>query len=168
MAVPPKNVRPTSSMVKEAIFSVLNSALIKLDLVLSDLKCMDLFAGSGALGIEALSRGARHVTFVDNNPDSLAAIKQNIKSLSLESRSTVIRGDAVGATKQIVETVDLILCDPPYEWINYADLVGGNYFHLGVFESGHDISDLVKDSELRVLKLKKYGTTYLTVVQRVP
>lgn len=97
-------VRPTSSRTRHAIFNILNSYMD-----LKDITVVDLFCGSGALGLEALSRGAKHATFVDLNP---TFIGQNIAALKVADRTNVLRQDATAA--RIGNTVDLILADPPY------------------------------------------------------
>src|SRR5262245_18805616 len=81
--------RPTSEKVREAIFSILGAV--------EAARVLDLFAGSGALGIEALSRGAAHATFVDAGKPALAAIRGNLRELGLEDRADVVAQDAVAA-----------------------------------------------------------------------
>ena len=100
--------RPTSDRVREALFSILGGAV-------EGARVLDLFAGSGALGLEALSRGAAEATFVDSEPPSVAAVKTNLESLGGEGE--VRRSDALrflraapGQTRQY----DLVLLDPPY------------------------------------------------------
>src|SRR6267378_1273261 len=84
----PKGIRPTQGMVKEAIFNLIGRDI-------DGVHVLDLFAGSGALGIEALSRGATGVTFVDREPRGLAILRQNLEVLELKSRAQVVRGDVV-------------------------------------------------------------------------
>jgi 16S rRNA (guanine966-N2)-methyltransferase len=100
--------RPTSEKVREAVFNILGS--VEGDRVL------DLFAGSGALGIEALSRGAAHATFVDAARPALTAIRGNLRELDLEDRATVIPGDAIAsaARHQPAGPWRLVFVDPPY------------------------------------------------------
>lgn len=106
LAFPKDNpgVRPTSSRTRHAIFNILNSYMD-----LHNITVLDLFSGSGALGLEALSRGAAHVTFVDLNP---TFVIQNVTALKVEGRTTILRQD--GTAARIPNTVDLILADPPY------------------------------------------------------
>ena len=99
------STRPTSERVREALFSMLGE--------LRGLRVLDLFAGSGALGIEALSRGAAHATFVERSAPALAALRANIAALALEERSSVRAGDALAALRG-AETYDLVFLDPPY------------------------------------------------------
>jgi 16S rRNA (guanine966-N2)-methyltransferase len=100
--------RPTSEKVREAVFAIIGS--VEGDRVL------DLFAGSGALGIEALSRGAAHATFVDAGRPAVDAIRDNLRELGLEARATVIPGDAVAtaARHQGAAPWRLVFVDPPY------------------------------------------------------
>jgi 16S rRNA (guanine966-N2)-methyltransferase len=112
LAVPPgKGVRPTSDRAREAIFSSLGAMVV-------EARVLDLFAGSGAMGLEALSRGAAHCLFVERDAQALAAIKTNITELGERERSTVDKANALTALKRLVEareTFDLIVVDPPYE-----------------------------------------------------
>lgn len=100
--------RPTSEKVREAIFNILPDV--------EDMQVLDLFAGSGALGIEALSRGAAHATFVDQARPALAAIRGNLRDLALEDRATVLSGDAVTLAARHVPASpwQLVFIDPPY------------------------------------------------------
>ena len=87
---------------------------------LRDARALDLFAGSGALGLEALSRGAARATFVELNPPSLKALESNIAALGVADRVTVHRGDAVRFAERLPEgAFDIVLADPPYT-IDYA------------------------------------------------
>jgi len=97
--------RPTAERVREALFSMLGP--------LADALVLDLFAGSGALGIEALSRGAAHATFVERAPGALAALRANLAALELAERSRVISGDALAALRG-TDKYDLVFLDPPY------------------------------------------------------
>jgi 16S rRNA (guanine966-N2)-methyltransferase len=96
-------VRPTSDRAREALFSILGD--------ISGYEVCDLFCGTGALGIEALSRGARHVVLVD---DDTSPVQANVDSLDISERADVIRRDALEYLGTASSTFDLILCDPPY------------------------------------------------------
>jgi 16S rRNA (guanine966-N2)-methyltransferase len=107
-APPGESTRPTSDRVREALFSILGDRT-------RDARVLDLFAGSGALGLEALSRGARHATFVDDDPKAIAAVKVNVKAL--EAAAEVRRGDALrflNAAPAGGAQYDLVFLDPPY------------------------------------------------------
>ena len=107
LKVPPGVTRPTADRVREALFSILGDV--------SGLRVLDLFAGSGALGIEALSRGAREAVFVDNSAQAVATLRENLRALDVQAE--VHRHDAVawlsGAGKG--EPFALVFCDPPYD-----------------------------------------------------
>jgi len=102
------NVRPTADRVKEAVFSMLQPEL-------PGAVCLDLFAGSGALGIEALSRGAKKVYFCDNSPASVASLKENLDSCRIGGqRAAVIVKDWRLAPLAIKEKCNLVFIDAPY------------------------------------------------------
>jgi len=100
--------RPTSEKVREAVFAILGSVV--------DARVLDLFAGTGALGLEALSRGAAHATFVDTARPAIAAIRGNLRALGLADRATVIAGDAVASAARHApaEPWRVVFVDPPY------------------------------------------------------
>jgi 16S rRNA (guanine966-N2)-methyltransferase len=107
-------VRPTADRVREAWMSILGSRL-------TGSSVLDLFAGSGALGFEALSRGAAHATMVDLNPAAVRAIRENASALGVEQRLTVRRGDAMRYVRKLpVHAFDVALADPPYT-VAYAE-----------------------------------------------
>lgn len=101
--------RPTADRTRETLFSMLTSRLGTFD----GLHVADLFAGSGALGIEALSRGAAHCLFIENDRRALETLRANLSDLGAIARSTIDRG-SVMAMRPAREPVDLILLDPPY------------------------------------------------------
>jgi 16S rRNA (guanine966-N2)-methyltransferase len=98
--------RPTADRVREALFSMLGDV--------SGARVLDLFAGSGAMGLEALSRGAASVTFVERDPVACRTISENLEQLKLTG-ARVTCGDAVWTLRQDSRTYDLVLVDPPYE-----------------------------------------------------
>ncbi|MGC8897033.1 MAG: 16S rRNA (guanine(966)-N(2))-methyltransferase RsmD [Bacteroidota bacterium] len=104
-------VRPTTDRVKKTIFDVLAT---RIDF--EGIRVLDLFAGSGTLGLEALSRGASHVTFVDASVESLRIIEANLKALHAESRGTLLHANAELVISQLKEPFDLVFVDPPYAY----------------------------------------------------
>ncbi|OHV04658.1 16S rRNA (guanine(966)-N(2))-methyltransferase RsmD [Mycobacterium talmoniae] len=110
IAVPPRGTRPTTDRVREALFNVLAA---RLDL--TGMAVLDLYAGSGALGLEALSRGAASALFVESNPRAAAVLARNIADLGLAG--AVVRRGAVAAVLAggAASPVDLVFADPPYE-----------------------------------------------------
>lgn len=101
-----KDVRPTTDKVKEAMFGALQFDL-------PGAKVLDAFSGTGALGIEALSRGAEHADFVEKDPDSLRALKENLSAVSPESY-TLFKGDIFKLIPRLGK-YDIVLLDPPYD-----------------------------------------------------
>ena len=105
---PGLDVRPTTDKIKETLFNMLHWDLPGSVFV-------DLFSGSGGIGIEALSRGAKHAYFVDNNKDAFSCIQQNVRFTKMEERATLFRQDVCGALALIHEKeADIIFMDPPY------------------------------------------------------
>ncbi len=102
------DVRPTSQKVKEAVFSA-----IQFDV--EGRRVLDLFAGSGQLGIEALSRGARSAVFVDNSAASIKVIKQNLENVGLLDNAKVYTSDFASFTAMSRDTFDIVFLDPPYK-----------------------------------------------------
>jgi 16S rRNA (guanine966-N2)-methyltransferase len=107
-APPGLDTRPTGDRVREALFSMLASRLGSFE----GLRVADLYAGSGALGLEALSRGAEHATFVEKDPKAQAVIKANAAKLGLVDRIRILGGSALALPRS--EPFDLVLADPPY------------------------------------------------------
>ena len=99
--------RPTTDRVKEALFSIINFDL-------PGAQVLDLFGGTGQLGIEALSRGAKSAVFVDQSEQACKLIRENLKRTKLESDGRVIRADYLDYLKRCKETFDIVFLDPPY------------------------------------------------------
>ncbi len=117
--VPGNGTRPTTDKAKEALFQVLGPYF-------EGEQVLDLFAGSGGLGIEALSRGATKCVFVDAHPKAVQTIHYNLNALSLENCSEVFRTDAFRAIKAAGKrelAFDYIFLDPPYRKVSYEDLL---------------------------------------------
>ena len=100
-------VRPTTDRVKEAMFSILQFDL-------EGRRVLDLFGGSGQLGIEALSRGAEKCTFVDSDPKSVEVIKQNLECTKLTDSAVVLQTDSLAYARMTGDVFDIVLLDPPY------------------------------------------------------
>lgn len=139
---------------------------------LDEADVLDLFAGSGAMGIEALSRGARSVTFVDDSPDSVASINANLASTGLAGIpgvvgvAEVVRADALrfsaGAAAR-GRTWDVAIADPPYGFGGWPDLVASLPARLAVLESDEAV-DAAEPWE--VLRVRAYGGSVVTVLRR--
>jgi 16S rRNA (guanine966-N2)-methyltransferase len=155
-------VRPTSERVREAVFDILYSLG-----GVSGMQVVDLFAGSGALGIEALSRGAASATFVERDPEALSAVRDNLASVGLadaerQGDATVVRADVVGWVATTASRYDLALCDPPYDFTGWDALVAHIPADLAVLESG---VELVPPPGWGVVKSRRYGSTIVTVAR---
>lgn len=112
--LPDLTVRPTSDRAREALFNRLAHGFTEDGFDLNGATVVDLCAGSGALGLEALSRGAAQATFIDQSPPALALIRENIATLGAEDRATVISA-AAQALPRASRPCDLALIDPPYD-----------------------------------------------------
>jgi 16S rRNA (guanine966-N2)-methyltransferase len=149
--------RPTTDKVREAVFNALGSLG-----VVEGARIVDLFAGTGAMGIEALSRGADHCVFVEKDRAALGVLRSNLKNLDLESRTTVISGDAEHISAQ-QRDVDVLIADPPYGYNDWASLLDGVEAGLVVLESDRPVGDIAGWDTVRE---KKYGRTFVAFLQR--
>ncbi|HEX2849999.1 MAG TPA: 16S rRNA (guanine(966)-N(2))-methyltransferase RsmD [Acidimicrobiales bacterium] len=146
--------RPTSDFVREAVFNVL-PGLVDLE----GAAVADLFAGTGALGIEALSRGAARAVFVESDRRALAVLRANLAATGYEGDATVIAGDVRKALVR-VGTVDVAFADPPYAFDGWDEVFAGLDAGVLVVESDRDI---VPPAPWRVLTTKRYGSTVVTI-----
>ena len=154
-----RTVRPTGDRVKEAWFSILQQSI-------PDARVLDLFAGSGALGFEALSRGAVSVDFVETSKASLAAIRDNATTLNVGDRVTIHRSDALRFAERLQPAqYDVAFADPPYASAAAAHLVElyGVIPFARVFSIEHsaDLSIVAGDT-------RRYGDTAITILQSPP
>jgi 16S rRNA (guanine966-N2)-methyltransferase len=157
-----RDTRPTSDRVREALFMTLEP--------LTDLKVVDLFAGSGALGIEALSRGAARADFVDHSAPARRALEANLAALELHDRARVWALDvprAFGRLRPVLEAADLVLVDPPYggEAARVALAGLGAVLRAGarVAIEHHAKDDLPEAAgRLRRVRARRYGETVVT------
>ncbi len=152
-----EDVRPTSDKVKEAIFSMIMNDI-------PESCCVDLFAGTGALGIEALSRGATKCLFCDSDRKSISYIRRNIKSCGIEENFRIVEADYMKVLRKIDSKYDLFFIDPPYnsnvylkclETIDRLDLLSDE----GIIVTEHDKTLTLPESVglLKKYKEKTYG-----------
>ena len=158
----PKGIRPTQGMVKQAIFNLVGPGI-------EGAHVLDLFAGSGALGIEALSRGAAGVTFVDHQARGLAILRQNLELLGLKERSRIFRGDVVRWLETSPDQVlraGLVFLDPPYDDVvldralQVLDRSAEDVIVVAEHSRRHQMPALVR---LEVDRERRYGDTIVTV-----
>ena len=150
------STRPTTDRVREAVFNSLGSAG-----VLDGAIVADLFAGSGAIGIEALSRGAARCVFVERDRTALRALDDNLDALDLRDRSRVVAADAATVAGTI--DADIVFADPPYDFDGWGDLLGRITSDLVVAESGAEIEP---PAGWEVARTKRYGRTRVTFLER--
>lgn len=147
--------RPTTDRVREATFN----ALFSLDAI-EDATFVDLFAGSGALGLEALSRGARHVTFVERDRNALAAVRKNIDTLDYADQATVVSTDSMRWLATAGHH-DVLLADPPYGFDEWDLLLEQATADLVVIESNDPV---LVNEPWEMLRTRTYGSTVVTIV----
>lgn len=156
--------RPTTDRAREATFNALTSLG-----VVDGAKVVDLFAGSGALGIEALSRGAASCRFIERDRKALDAIRTNIAHLGIADRATVLAGD-VATTVVALRDIDLVLADPPYDYAAWDRLLELLVPALAVdavvvVESGREITP---PPGWNVIRSKRYGRAWVTFLTYEP
>jgi 16S rRNA (guanine966-N2)-methyltransferase len=151
------SIRPTTDKVREAVFNALTS----LDAIV-DARVADLYAGSGALGIEALSRGAAHCTFVERGRAALSTVHANLAALGLRDRARVVAGDARTIVPQL--DAELVFADPPYGFDDWTRLLAAMPadVRLVVAEAAAPVAAPDGWSQARV---KRYGRTWVTFLE---
>lgn len=150
-----RDVRPTSARVRAAVFNALGSR----DAV-DGAEMVDLFAGTGALGIEALSRGARRVVFVDRSRAAAAVVRENLAAVGLSDLAEVVVADALVHARSMAP-VDVALCDPPYEFDAWEDLLSVVPAGLVVAESDREVGPGPGGT---VLSRRRHGGTVVTMI----
>ncbi|WP_053366088.1 16S rRNA (guanine(966)-N(2))-methyltransferase RsmD [Bacillus sp. FJAT-27245] len=165
-AVPGVSTRPTTDKVKEAIFNMIGPYF-------EGGAGLDLFAGSGGLGIEALSRGLDTVIFVDRDPKAIMTIKENIDACSFESRTEVYRNDAERALKALKKrdlNFDYIFLDPPYKKQQLVSLLERIYSDGRLSRTGKIVCEHSKDVQMpdnaggfEMIRSEVYGIIAITI-----
>ncbi len=158
MAPEGSGTRPTSDRVRESIFNMLFSLQAT-----EGASVLDLYAGCGALGIEALSRGAESCIFVEQHRRAVSCIETNLELTGFTDRGTVVQADAVAWVEASDATFDLVLADPPYAddaWIGLLDVLNAKWV---VAEAGRELEP---HPRWDVVREKAYGSTVVTVLKR--
>ena len=158
VAPPGRGTRPTTDRVREAWMSAVEAYL-------DGARVLDLFAGSGALGLEALSRGAAHATFVERAPDALLSLRANLTALGAAARAEVVRGDAIKYVAGLeAGAFELAFADPPYAQ-GLAAALGEAFAAVpfaGLLCIEHGRHDEI--AELPGARTRRYGDTALTFI----
>jgi 16S rRNA (guanine966-N2)-methyltransferase len=185
LVIPKTDLRPTTDKVKQALFSMLEAEALRRDFEGDEERfaaaqawprVLDLYAGSGALGIEALSRGAEQVTFVEHDRLAVEAIQRNLEKTRLEERAEVRRADVLTALSTMRGAYDLILLDPPYREVggalrtlerivSQALLADGG---LIVWEHQSPTLALTLPEGLRWARRREHGLTSIALIEREP
>ena len=161
------STRPTREVVKEALFSIIMNYI-------EDSVFLDLFAGSGAIGIEAISRGAKEAIFIDLNPKCTKVIGENIKKGRIESVSRIYNTDYKMALKKLQnQKIDVIFVDPPYnkqmgidaiERISEYDLLSDEGIIILETDTNEEVPELIGRYEK--YNYKRYGRNILSLYRR--
>ena len=155
-------IRPTSNRVKESIFNTLRGEI-------EGKRVLDLFAGAGSLGIEALSQGALSVTFVDSSSASINILKRNLENLRLKDQASILRLDGLKALSKLDSTYQIIFADPPY-LKGFAQKIVDKTAISGVLETRgilvlerHKKENITfPEDKLILLKERKFGDTLIS------
>lgn len=158
--------RAVQEIAKQSVFSMLNESI-------EGSSCLDLFAGSGNLGIEALSRGAATCTFVDDNYYSIGAITENIRKCALTEQATIVKSDAVKFVANTEQEFDIIFVDPFYEDTshvfllkNLATIVSQDSVIVFFHGENLDLMPLIKETNLVIADERKFGKSLFTLLKR--
>lgn len=162
---PGLSIRPTPARVRKAIFDIIGG--------IGGARVLDLYAGCGTLGMEALSRGAARAVFVDSSAESVKIIKRNLETLGFEDRAKVMRSGAIRAIKNVAESAekfDIIFLDPPYfsgeadkALKALAELPVGAEEAFVVLEHTSKIEPRLPEEKLELLTKRRYGDTAITI-----
>jgi 16S rRNA (guanine966-N2)-methyltransferase len=160
------DIRPTTDRVREAIFNIIGQDL-------SGLKVLDLFAGTGSLGLEALSRGADHAVFIDNSNQSVNLIKKNLALCGFDDSATILKTDLKKGSRlnhPMLKAIDLIFLDPPYgkdliipllEGMSRTDILKKSSCVVAELSKKEDLPTIIEQLEMTDIRL--YGDTKIII-----
>jgi 16S rRNA (guanine966-N2)-methyltransferase len=161
------HLRPTSDRVREAIFNLLINGAQAVPL--AGARVLDLFAGTGALGLEALSRGAAHVTFVDDGAASRALLRQNIEKMRAMGVTKVFRRDATALGENRGPRFDLVFLDPPYGMglgaLALASARAGGWLAPGARIVWEEATPQLAPPGFRLIDQRRYSETHVTFLE---
>ncbi len=158
------DIRPTTDRVKEAVFSA-----IQFDI--EGRVFLDLFAGSGQMGIEALSRGARFAYFVDSSPEAIKICSENVVSAGFKDSSLIVRRDANSFLSSLSEKVDIAFLDPPYKTglLEASALKVADYMKdSGIIICEHPLEEVLPENfgEFKIFKKYRYGKICISIYKK--
>ena len=165
------NTRPTLDRVKEALFNIIQNKIL-------DANVLDLFAGSGSLGIETLSRGARQAVFCDNSFEAIKIINKNIEATRYTEKSTIINKDYILALKQISkldEKFDIVFLDPPYksdfgikaiDELIKLDLIAEDGIIILETDDENRKKEIEENKQIKIFDERKYGSVKLIFIRK--
>lgn len=161
-----RSVRPTTDRTKQSIFDILSNRLF-----FDGIRVLDLFAGSGSLGLESLSRGAASVVFVEKAAAAREVLERNIRTLGCESHTAVVQGDVFWYLRQANETFDLVFADPPYR-LETIGTIPNAIFDAGVLhENSYVVMEHSKESHIELdatkydIFTKQFGQTTVLILR---
>jgi 16S rRNA (guanine966-N2)-methyltransferase len=167
-SVDDRSIRPTTDRAKQTIFDILTN---RFDF--DGLEVLDLFAGSGSLGLEAISRGAKNVTFIDNSRKSLDVIEKNIALLKCESHCSVYQADVFWYLKNMKRMYDIVFADPPYKLENIGTIPNAIY-DSGILRNSsfvvmeHSRESVIDLNEVKYeIQKKPFGQTVVLILKAI-
>jgi 16S rRNA (guanine966-N2)-methyltransferase len=161
------NTRPVTDRIKESIFNILVH-----NFSIENKNVLDLYAGSGSFGLEAISRGAKKTIFIESSPESYKILLQNIKSLDCSINSKPVKTDVKSFLEGNTDKFDLIFCDPPFKNEN-TELIVKNIIEKGMLNDGGLLvfrSNYKKDfnsTGLEIFREKKIGISYIYIMRKI-
>jgi 16S rRNA (guanine966-N2)-methyltransferase len=162
-------IRPTADRVKESLFDMLYPV--------EGVRFLDMFAGCGNCGLEALSRGARYAVFLEKEPRLVDAIRENLRLLGFEGRAEIVSADAEKGVRRLAERAerfDILFADPPYEegflaeimkWLERVNLLADN----GIIVLQHSVREALEGSSVQAMAVadqRRYGDTMLSFLKK--
>ncbi len=164
LEIPKSAVRPTMDKVREAIFAIIRSEVM-------NAKVLDLFAGSGSLGLEALSEGAERCDFVESSYKVVKTLQKNISNLDFDKYSNIHNCSAFSYLNNCTKTYDIIFFDPPYKREFAEKVIKAIYMNDVLSEDGLIIAETGKSEDISkfenfIIKEKIYGDTKVTILKK--
>ena len=168
-----EKTRPLKDLVRESIFNLIhhsNKVLIKLD----QSNVLDIYAGTGSFGLECLSRGAKNISFIENNNNSLRILEKNIEKLKVKKKIKLLRNDAIKVlsdNKNLKKPFDLIFLDPPYGKYELLKIIDKLYDHCWaassakIYIESDECLDGLLSSKYELIRDSKAGNVYYGILK---